>query len=285
MDNVQGSNGKFNASAAVAAHGRICVDKLEIIADEPAVPVNALPRLWQEIAEGSNEFAMSDRAAYVKMAQLFQYKLSQGDVDLFNRRTDLISCKEAWKTIFGTLARETLEFYAEDFRRANYPDFARIRERVAKGSQDVESKLKVVDIAEELFQEFRHDMPASFYYVHLAPINREEVCEIVPLRFSEEDKANARGWDAALHGQKVFPIQLIIQSISSRRGFFWEHGCGCNHGLSRVGKAETPFTYQLRPEMRKTWIRDYIWTCWYEYAYFPFTPVTKFLTGEIVEFS
>ena len=255
-----------------------------MISGENAFPVSELPKNWQAIAEGDPSYKMSDREAYVKMAQLFLYKLSEGDLDLFNKRNDFKENKEAFSEIFKKLAWETLEFYGEDFKVENYPDFEKIRSLISKDDTDFEDKIKVVEIAEELFEEFGYDLPASFYKVHLAPIGRSAVCEIVPLRFSEEDKKNARAWDASLHGQKVFPMQLLIQSISSKKGFFWEHGCGCNHGLSRVGRAETPFTYKLRDEMRTTWIRDFLWTVWYEYAFFNFTPVTQFLTGEIIDF-
>jgi hypothetical protein len=257
----------------------------QTISGENAVGIEQLPEVWRNIQMGAEGYLMRDKEAYVQMAQLFLYKLSNGDVDLFNLRNDMQQAKEGFSFIFSKLAFETLAFYGHDFHVNRYPDFKMIREKIDKTQPDAESKFKVIHICEALFEEFGYDMPASFYHVHLAPLNREEVCEIVPLRFSEQDKLNARGWDAALHGQKVFPIQLMIQSISSQQGFFWEHGCGCNHGLSRVGKAETSFKYSLRPEMRRTWIRDYIWTCWYEYAYFPFTPVTRFLTGEIIEFS
>lgn len=278
---MEGHQGQAHGNG-LAANG--AAGRFEEICGEPAFPVSELPAVWREIAAGAPGYRMREREAYVKMAQLFLYKLAQGDVDLFNKREDLLPGREAFKRLFGVLGTEALEFYGADFHETRYPRFDEVRARLNAGAEDYESKLKVVEIAEELFEEFGFDMPGSFYHVHLAPLNREEVCEIVPLRFSEEDKANARGWDAALHGQKVFPIQLAIQSISSRKGFFWEHGCGCNHGLSRVGKAETAFTYSLRPEMRTTWVRDYIWTCWYEYAFFPFTPVTRFLTGEVVEF-
>lgn len=260
------------------------LESVEKIAGEEAFTLEQLPEVWKTIASGSEEFKMEDREAYVKMAQLFLYKLSKGDLDLFNKRDDFQEHKEVFTKIFSKLAYETLEFYGEDFKIENYPNFDEVEASIHPEDPDKEDKIKVVQIARELFADFAYDLPASFYKVHLAPIARAQVCEIVPLRFSEDDKKNARAWDASLHGQKVFPMQLFIQSISSEKGFFWEHGCGCNHGLSRVGRTETSFKYRLRPEMRKTWVRDFLWTVWYEYAFFNFTPVTKFLTGEIVEF-
>lgn len=74
---------------------------------------------------------------------------------------------------------------------------------------------------------------------------------------------------------------MKIQSISSQHGFLWEHGCGCNHGLARISPTQQAFAYELRPSMRTIWLRDFIWTMWYEYAFFQIVPVTRFLTGDL----
>ena len=251
-------------------------DNACFIEGEQAIPVDMLPQSWQDIYTGKSNTKLSDSPAYVKMAQLFLHKMSNGDVDLFNESKNSAHLKPAFCEIFGSLAWEALEFYGEDFKVEKYPDFDLIEKEISV-EKDYSERKKIVDISKALFEEFGYDLPASFYHVHLAPIYREEVSEIRPLRFSESDKNNARAWDASLHGQKVFPIQLTVQSISSKHGFFQEHGCGCNHAMARVGTTDTAFNYQIRPEMRTTWIRDFIWTIWYEYAFFKFTPVTRFL--------
>lgn len=275
--------------------------KQQIIEDERLYPLEGLPLGWKEIYKDNNEeYKMRLKEEYIIMARLFFYKLSEGDIDLFNKRKEFYAEKKDFLNVFKTLAYESLEFYSKDFKISNYINFEECykyiynifkeqeKEQEKDPDQDPEQelneKIKIIKIAEDLFKYFGYDMPASFYKVHLAPIYRKSVCEIVPLRFSEEDKRNARSWDAILHGQKVFPIQLKVQSISSKYGFFWEHGCGCNHGLSRLTTTESPFDYDLRDQMKDTWIKDYIWTCWYEYAFFNFTPVTKFLTGNILTF-
>ncbi len=255
------------------------------IAQEAACPVSKLPLEWQLIASGEANTQLTDPEIYVQMAQLFLYKLKYGDLDLFTKRNDFEGQKHAFSHVLGTLAWEALEFFGTDFQVDRYPDFSDVESQLDETADDYRDKLKVVAIARDLFAEFGYDLPASFYWCHLAPVERAGVCEIVPLRFSEQDKLNARGWDANLHGQKVFPIQMKVQSISSQHGYVWLHGCGCNHGLSRVGRQEDSFTFELSPEMRKTWIRDFIWTVWYEYAFFPFTPVTRLMTGSLVEFS
>ncbi|MEC4814690.1 MAG: hypothetical protein SAK29_15635 [Scytonema sp. PMC 1069.18] len=251
-------------------------DDVCLIAGEQAIPVNHLPQSWQDICAGKSNTKLSDPEAYVKMAQLFLHKMSRGDVDLLNESDNFGRLKPAFCEIFGKLAWETLEFYGEDFKVDKYPNFDFIQQQLSQ-EEDYTERKKIVEIGKTLFEEFRYDLPASFYHVHLAPIYREDISEVRPLRFSEEDSKNARAWDASLHGQKVFPIQLMVQSISSKHGFFQEHGCGCNHAMTRVRATDTSFNYQIRPEMRTTWIRDFIWTIWYEYAFFKFVPVTRFL--------
>lgn len=61
---------------------------LEVIKNEKAVPVSQLPKIWQDIADGSANVGFSSKQIYVEMAQLFQYKLEQGDVDLFNEHAE-----------------------------------------------------------------------------------------------------------------------------------------------------------------------------------------------------
>ena len=249
-----------------------------VIEGEQATSVDCLPQSWQDIYTGKSNTKLSNPEEYVKMAQLFLHKMSRGDVDLFNESEHLQHLKPAFCEIFGTLGWEALDFYGQDFDVDRYPNFEEIEKQLS-AEEDYTGRKQIVEIGKALFAEFGYDLPASFYHVHLAPIYREEVSEVRPLRFSEEDKLNARAWDASLHGQKVFPIQLMVQSISSQHGFFQEHGCGCNHAMTRVGATDTAFDYQIRPEMRNTWIRDFIWTVWYEYAFFKFVPVSRFLVN------
>lgn len=258
------------------------------VASESAVPVHTLPQEWQDIWEKRDTpatdrpWGMTEPSAYVQMAQLFLYKMRNGDVDLFNKREDLLPYREVFCKLFGQLVQETLVFYAGDFQKNQYPNLTAIHEQLKiEGDED---RSNIACAARHLFERFGYDFPASFYWCLISPIEREAVCEIVPLRFSERDKGNARAWDATLHAQKVFPIQLEIQATLSQHGYFALHGCGCNHGLQRLGRANSSFVYEMKPEMFRTWVRDFIWTMWYEYAFFPFTPVTRFLTGEIIAF-
>ncbi|KAF3889398.1 MULTISPECIES: hypothetical protein [Nostocales] len=247
------------------------------IAGENAVPISQLPKVWQDIATGEPSFGLTSRQSYVEMAQLFQYKLEQGDVDLFDERPELARLKPAFTEIFGQLAKETLEFYGQDFKIERYPDFSEVvREFESKGTEWA-NELKVARIAQELFQEFGYELPASFYQVHLAPIYRDTVFEERALRFDPRDREHKRGWDAVLHAGKVFAVQMKIQSIASKYGFTYQHGCGCESHLSSIDQARGAFEYELNPEKRQRWIRSFIWTAWYEYAFFPIVPNTRYL--------
>ena len=124
----------------------------------------------------------------------------------------------------------------------------------------------------DLFNEFGYELPASFYHVHLAPIYRDHVFEERALRFDPRDIEHKRSWDAILHAGKVFAIQMKVQSIASKYGFTYQHGCGCNSHLSSIDVSSGAFEYELSPEKRQRWIRSFIWTAWYEYAFFAIVP-------------
>ena len=77
-----------------------------VIVGENAVTVAQLPCVWQDIAKGRANVRFSNPQVYVEMAQLFQYKLQYGDVDLFNERPQLFHLKPSFSELFGQMARE-----------------------------------------------------------------------------------------------------------------------------------------------------------------------------------
>jgi hypothetical protein len=247
------------------------------IAGENAVAVTQLPPIWQDIAKEVAPTGLCNPHVYVEMAQLFLYKLAQGDVDLFNERPELVHLKPSFCQLFGQLAQETLEFYGHDFMTHNYPNFAAILQDLQSKGSDYADEIKVARIGLELFDEFGYELPASFYHVHLAPIYRDYVFEERALRFDKRDIAHKRSWDAILHACKVFAMQMKVQSIASKYGFTYQHGCGCNSHLSAIDVSCGVFEYELSPEKRDRWIRSFIWTAWYEYAFFPIVPNTSYL--------
>ncbi|TAF08685.1 MAG: hypothetical protein EAZ77_06640 [Nostocales cyanobacterium] len=250
---------------------------LTVIAGENAVSVSQLPYVWQNIAAGKANVGFKNPDVYVKMAQLFQYKLAKGDVDLFDERPELASFKSAFSQLFGKLAYETLEFYGNDFLKDQYPDFQEVLKDVKSKGLEYSNEVKVALIGIDLFNEFGYELPASFYHVHLAPIYRDHVFEERALRFDQRDIEHKRSWDAILHSGKVFAVQMKVQSIASKYGFTYHHGCGCNSHLSSIDISEGEFNYELSPDKYQRWIRSFIWTAWYEYAFFQIVPNTSYL--------
>jgi hypothetical protein len=250
---------------------------ISVIAGENAVTISQLPPIWQDIAAGVANVGIDNPQIYVEMAQLFQYKLAQGDIDLFHERPELADFKSAFSQLFGQLAYETLEFYGQDFVIDSYPNFAEILKNLQSKGIKYADEVKVALIGMELFEEFGYELPASFYHVHLAPIYRDHVFEERALRFDKRDIVHKRCWDAVLHAGKVFAIQMKVQSIASKYGFTYHHGCGCNSHLSSIDISEGEFKYELTAEKYQRWIRSFIWTAWYEYAFFPIVPNTSYL--------
>lgn len=248
-----------------------------VIASENAVPISQLPLVWQDIATGAASVGLDNPQSYIEMAQLFQYKLEHGDVDLFSERPELARLKPSFSQLFGQLAYEALDFYGHDLMIESYPNFENILQDVESKKAKYAEEVKVARIGIELFDEFGYEMPASFYHVHLAPIYRDHVFEERALRFDKRDIAHKRSWDAVLHAGKVFAIQMKVQSIASKYGFTYQHGCGCNSHLSSIDASEGVFEYEFSPEKRQRWIRSFIWTAWYEYAFFPIVPNTSYL--------
>ncbi|MEM9217900.1 MAG: hypothetical protein AAGD25_26610 [Cyanobacteria bacterium P01_F01_bin.150] len=258
-----------------------------LISGENAVAVSQLPSVWKDIANGSANVGMRDPQSYVEMAQLFQYKLEQGDIDFFQENPKLIRLKSSFGELFGQLAWETLEFYGQDFQVENYPDFDHILQILetqaaqnGKGGS-LTNEIKVARIVKAFFEEFGYDLPASVYQVNLAPIDRDTVFEERALRFDPRDQDHKRPWDAALHAGKVYAIQMKLQSIASHYGFTYHHGCGCENHLSSIDTAQGAFDYAIDPGKRQRWIRSFVWTAWYEYALFPIIPNTIYLTEKI----
>lgn len=253
------------------------VPSVGVIAGENAVLVSQLPAVWQDIAQGVASVGLRNPHSYVEMAQLFQYKWEHGDVDLFSDRPELAKLKPSFSQLFGQLAREALEFFGNDLLIHNYPNFEAVLHDVESLGSKYANEVKVARIGLELFREFGYELPASFYHVHLAPIYRTHVFEERALRFDPRDIEHKRSWDAVLHAGKVFAIQMKVQSIASKYGFTYQHGCGCNSHLSSIDVSRGAFEYEISPEKRQRWIRSFLWTAWYEYAMFPIVPNTIYL--------
>lgn len=266
--------------------------KLSSIQGEPAVPLAQMPESWQKIAAGH---WMSEPRVYTAMAQVFLAKHQQGSV-LFCERPESAHLKAAYCEGNGQLAYEAVEHYGEAFLPSSYPDFADIRQKanVAFGSPKAPSSLEVssspqdqhperlalIDTVEGLFNELGYDVPSTFYWTFLHPLERADIFELRSFRFSEQDLGVARAFDAILHGGYVSMLRRLIDSVSSQHGYFIEHGCGCDNHLAKLKPCDTSFDYQLPPATRKKTLRAFFWSIMEEYLLFEQRAATRLVYAD-----
>lgn len=256
--------------------------KLITIQGEPAVPLKEMPESWQRIAAGD---WLSEPKVYTAMAQVFWAKHQQGQV-LFCDRTTTTHLKPAYCEGNGLLAYEAVEHYGQAFLPESYPDLAQIRQTVsdvAVTEQQTE-RLALIDTVIALFDELGYDVPATFYWTFLHPLQRTDVFEIRSFRFSEQDLGVARQFDAILHGGYVSMLRRLIDSISSKHGCFIEHGCGCENHLAKLKPCDSPFDYQLPIATRRKTLRAFFWSIMEEYLLFEQRAATKLVYAESIDF-
>ncbi|NJL22630.1 MAG: hypothetical protein HC895_20345 [Leptolyngbyaceae cyanobacterium SM1_3_5] len=118
--------------------------------------------------------------------------------------------KKAYCEGNGKLAWEAVSHFGEMFLPENYPDFEVIRDSVserhdrhAQQLDQTDDRLALVAIVSELFDQLGYDVPATFYWTFLHPLERANLFEVRSFRFSEQDLAIARQFDAILHGGYV----------------------------------------------------------------------------------
>ena len=99
-------------------------------------------------------------------------------------------------------------------------------------------------------------------------------------RFSEQDLGVARQFDAILHGGYVSMLRRLIDSISSRHGYFIEHGCGCENHLAKLKPCDTAFDYQLPAATRRKTLRAFFWSVMEEYLLFEQRAATKLVYAD-----
>ncbi|MBT9315893.1 hypothetical protein [Leptothoe spongobia] len=251
---------------------------LTTIQGEPAVPLDAMPASWQRIATGN---WMSEPKVYTAMAQVFLAKHQQGNV-LFCERPEAAHLKNAYCEGNGQLAYEAVEHYGKAFLPESYPNFNEIRRQVS--SSQTPERMALIDTVSELFEELGYDVPATFYWTFLHPLQRDNLFEIRSFRFSEQDLGVARQFDAILHGGYVSMLRRLIDSISSRHGYFIEHGCGCENHLAKLKPCDSPFEYQLPATTRRKTLRAFFWSIMEEYLLFEQRAATKLVYADSVDF-
>ncbi len=249
------------------------------IQGEPAVPLENMPASWQRIAAG---MWMSEPKVYAAMAQVFLAKHQQGNV-LFCERPETAHLKAAYCEGNELLAYEAVAHYGEAFLPESYPNLAEIRQTMEATEQAAE-RLALVDTVSDLFDKLGFDVPATFYWTFLHPLQRSDLFEIRSFRFSEQDLGVARQFDAILHGGYVSMLRRLIDSISSKHGYFIEHGCGCENHLAKLKPCDSPFDYQLPKETRRKTLRAFFWSVMEEYLLFEQRAATRLVYADNADF-
>ena len=252
---------------------------LTTINGEPAVPIAQMPENWQRISEGT---WMTEPRVYTAMAQVFLAK-NQGGHILFLERPETQHLKPAYCEGNGQLAWEAVAHYGEMFLPENYPDLQQIRRQLQEKFQQSD-RLALLNIVSDLFDELGYDVPATFYWTFLHPLQRSDLFEIRSFRFSEQDLAIARRFDAILHGGYVSMLRRVIDSISSRHGYFMEHGCGCDSHLAKLQHTDSQFDYAIPAEARRKTLRAFFWSIMEEYMLFEQRSATRLVYAENLEF-
>lgn len=259
--------------------------QLTTIQGEPAIPLEAMPESWQRIAAGN---WMTEPKVYAAMAQVFLAKQEYGNV-LFLERPETRSLHRAYCEGNGLLARETIAHFGDAFLPDHYPDLPSIRQQVEQsasmqshqnGTETVGDRLALVDIVSDLFADLGYDVPATFYWTFLHPLQRANLFEVRSFRFSEQDLAVARQFDAILHGGYVSMLRRLIDSVSSRHGYFLEHGCGCENHLAKLQPCDSPFHYTIPADARQKTLRAFFWSVMEEYLLFELRSATRLVYAD-----
>jgi len=259
-------------SSAIVTQGSI----LTTINGEPAVPLECMPENWQRIAQGA---WMTEPRVYTAMAQVFLAKNQHGHI-LFLERPDAEHLKDAYREGNGQLAWEAVSHYGEAFLPENYPDLQQIRSEVQANNVQQVERIALVNVVRDLFDDLGYDVPATFYWTFLHPLQRSNLFEVRSFRFSEQDLNIARQFDAILHGGYVSMLRRLIDSISSRYGYFSEHGCGCDSHLAKIKRCDSPFDYTIPAEARRKTLRAFFWSIMEEYMLFEQRSATRLVYAD-----
>lgn len=249
---------------------------LTVINGEPAIALDHMPESWQRIATGA---WMTEPRVYAAMAQVFLAKNQYGHV-LLLERPDMAPLKEAYQQGNGQLAWEAVCHFGEAFLPESYPNLPEIRRQISDRADQQEDRTALVNVVSDLFEELGYDVPATFYWTFLHPLQRDDVFEVRSFRFSAQDLGIARKFDAILHGGYVSMLRRLIDSISSRHGYFIEHGCGCDNHLAKVKACDAPFDYAIPTEARRKTLRAFLWSILEEYMLFEQRSATRLVYAD-----
>lgn len=249
---------------------------LTTINGEPAIALEKMPASWQQIAAGD---WMTEPRVYTAMAQVFLAKNQYGHI-LFLERPDTAHLQDAYLEGNGRLAWEAVCHFGDAFLPANYPDLQQLRSRAEADPTQQAERIGLVNVVSDLFDELGYDVPATFYWTFLHPLERSDLFEVRSFRFSEQDLGIARKFDAILHGGYVSMLRRLIDSISSRHGYFIEHGCGCDNHLAKVKSCDSPFDYAIPADARRKTLRAFFWSILEEYMLFEQRSATQLVYAD-----
>ena len=229
-----------------------------------AVELSRLPLVWQQIVAGSVKIGHQDPNFLVALARLFYTKATDHSSEVFQKREFQQSAD--FQSFYAEGAKETLAFFGHDFIQSAYPDF----DLALKTARAKDGAERVVAFARAVFNDLGYDLPASFYWMLLCPIERDSIHEARPMFFDPQMQGVKRAYDACLHGFNVTAILMRVQSHASEQGLLVQHGCGCDHSLAQLipGRAKLSFEFESAKGRQKA-LTAYVWRCWNEYLLFP----------------
>lgn len=222
---------------------------------------------------------MTEPRVYTAMAQVFLAKNRNGHI-LFLERPDSEHLKDAYREGNGRLAWEAVSHYGEAFLPENYPDLQQIQSEVQANSVQQAERIALVNVVKDLFDELGYDVPATFYWTFLHPLQRSDLFEVRSFRFSEQDLGIARQFDAILHGGYVSMLRRLIDSILSHHGYFSKHGCGCDSHLAKIKRCDSPFDYTIPAEAQRKTLRAFFWSIMEEYMLFEQRSATRLVYAD-----
>ncbi|NJO43346.1 MAG: hypothetical protein HC769_33775 [Cyanobacteria bacterium CRU_2_1] len=252
---------------------------LTTINGEPAILLDYMPESWQRIANGN---WMTEPRLYAAIAQVFLAKNQAGHI-LFLERPDTAHLKEAYCDGNGKLAWEAVSHYGEMFLPESYPDLPQMRSQIQANDVQQADRFALINIVSDLFDALGYDVPATFYWTFLHPLQRSDLFEVRSFRFSEQDLAVARQFDAILHGGYVSMLRRFIDSVSSRYGYFIEHGCGCENHLAKLKPCDSSFIYTIPDHAYRKTLRAFFWSVMEEYLLFEQRSATRLIYADQVE--
>jgi hypothetical protein len=212
-------------------------DITQIIQGSPAMPISALPQIWQQLAKSPAGTGLNDaqRRDYVEAAQLFRY-----------HETPL--CLEALSTI------------GKDFLLGAYPDFDAL---LAQANNKLGTNM--ITAVKALFGEFGYAVPASFYNIILETVREENPQISIKMFKNKKALMQDRLWDAVLHASLlVTPIGLYVQSVLSQHGVRFTHMMNCS--CSPSANPDAAFVIALDQDLKSAYLQNMVAASFEQYG-------------------